>query len=110
MKWQSKFLLALIIPSTVVIVPLPVNRFPNKLTPKMSNKIPGNPPCCYITSFLIVLLTSTRFLKWINPNKVGLFEENFFWDRRGRGGQFDTPPPSYFKEKVSNINIILYNC
>ena len=41
-----------------------------------------------------------------NPNKAWLFEGSFLWGE----GQFGTPPPSYFKKNLSNINITLYNC
>ena len=43
-------------PLLVVIAPLHVNKFPNKLAPKVPNNIPRNPPFCYFASFLIVLL------------------------------------------------------
>ena len=46
--------------------------------------------------------------KNINSNKAGLFEGSF-----SGGGQFDTPHPNappYFKKKLTNINITLYNC
>ena len=42
--------------STAVIVPLLVNIVPNKLPPKVPNKIAINPPFCYFASFLIVSL------------------------------------------------------
>ena len=41
---------ALNVPSTVLVVPLPVNRFPNKLAPKVPINIPRNSSA----SFLIV--------------------------------------------------------
>ena len=44
-------------PLLVAIAPLAVNRFPNKLAPKVSNRIPRTPPCCYFASFLILWLT-----------------------------------------------------
>ena len=43
---------ALIAPSTALFVPLPVNRFCNKLAPKVLNNIPRNPPFCSFASFL----------------------------------------------------------
>ena len=45
-------------PSAALIVPLPVNRFPNKLAPEVHNKIPKNHPFCSFSSFLIVSLTA----------------------------------------------------
>ena len=36
-----------------LIVPVPVNRSPNKLAPKNPNNIPRNLPFCSSTSFLI---------------------------------------------------------
>ena len=50
--------------SPALIVPLHVNRFPNKLAPKVPNNIPINPPFCYLASSLIVSLTP--FIN--NPN------------------------------------------
>ena len=44
-------------PSPALIVHLPVNRFPNKLAPKVTNNILGNPPSSSFASFLIVSLT-----------------------------------------------------
>ena len=43
----------------------------------------------------------------LNPNKAGLFEGSFFWERVNLTLP---PPPSYFKKNLSNINITLYNC
>ena len=37
---------ALIVPSLALIVPLPVNRFPNNLGPKVPNNMPGNSLFC----------------------------------------------------------------
>ena len=37
--------------------PLPANRFPNKLAPKVPNNIPRNLPFCYFDSFLFVSVT-----------------------------------------------------
>ena len=39
-------------------MPVPANRFPNKLAPKVPKNIPGNPPFYSFTSFLIVSLMS----------------------------------------------------
>ena len=41
-------------------MPLPVNKFSNKLALKVSNNIRANPPFCYFASFLIV--SPTRFI------------------------------------------------
>ena len=49
---------ALILPRPALILPLPVDRFPNKLVPKVLYNIPINPPFCSFASFLIVSLTS----------------------------------------------------
>ena len=43
--------------SPAVIVPLPVNRFPNKLAPNVPNNILRNQRFSCFASFLIVLLT-----------------------------------------------------
>ena len=43
--------------SPALIVPLPVNRFPNKLAPNVSNNILRNPPFRSFALFLIVSLT-----------------------------------------------------
>ena len=40
-------------------MPLPVNKFPNKLAPKVPNNISRNSPFCSFTLFLIVSLTPT---------------------------------------------------
>ena len=40
-----------------LIVPLPVNRFPNEPAPKVPNNIPRNPHFCSFALFLIALLT-----------------------------------------------------
>ena len=37
-------------------MPLPVNRYPNKLAPKLPNNIPRNIPFCFFASFLIASL------------------------------------------------------
>ena len=44
-------------PSPALIVPLPVNRLPNKLAPKVPNNIPRNPSFHSFALFLIVSLT-----------------------------------------------------
>ena len=56
MRWH-KSLPALIVPSPALFVPLPVNKFLNKLAPNIPNSTPRNPPFCYFASFLIVSLT-----------------------------------------------------
>ena len=43
-------------PSPALIASLPVNRFPYKVAPKVSNNIPRNPPFCCFASFHIVSL------------------------------------------------------
>ena len=46
------------IPSPVRTIPFPpVNKFPNKLAPKVPKSIPKSPPLCYLVSFSIVLVT-----------------------------------------------------
>ena len=45
-------------PSLALIVPVPVNRLPNKVASKVPNKIPRNPTFCSCVSVLIVWLTS----------------------------------------------------
>ena len=47
---------ALNAPSPALIVSWPVNRFPNKLAPKVPNNIRIKPPFYSFASFLIVLL------------------------------------------------------
>ena len=42
------------VPSPALIVPLPVNRFSNKLAPTVPNNIPRNSPFCYFAFILIV--------------------------------------------------------
>ena len=56
MEPNLKFSPALIEPSPVLIQP--VKRFPNKLSPKVPNNIPRNPPFCSFRSFLSISLTS----------------------------------------------------
>ena len=47
---------ALTIPSPALIIPFsPVNKSPNKLTPKVPSNILKNPPLCSFVSFSIVL-------------------------------------------------------
>ena len=41
-----------------LIVPLPANRFPNKLALNVPNNMLKNAPFCSIASFLIVFLTA----------------------------------------------------
>ena len=46
---------ALTIPSPALIIPFPpVNKFPNKLAPKITSNILKNPPLCSLVSFSIV--------------------------------------------------------
>ena len=44
--------------SPALIVSLTSNGFPNKLAPKITINLPRNPFYCYLTSFIVVLLTS----------------------------------------------------
>ena len=46
----------LIVISSALIVPLPADRFPNKLAPKVPNNILKNPPFYSFASFLTVFL------------------------------------------------------
>ena len=47
------------LPSLARIIPFPpVNKFPNKLAPKVPSHILKNPPLCSLVSFSIVLLTA----------------------------------------------------
>ena len=57
MRWHLKSRLALAMPSPALIVPLAVDRFPNKLALHMSNNIPRNLPFGSFASFSIVSLT-----------------------------------------------------
>ena len=57
MRRHKKSWPALIVPSQVLILPLPVNKFPNKPALKVPNNIPRNPPVCFFASFLTVSLT-----------------------------------------------------
>ena len=57
MRWHLKPWPALIISSPALITPLPVNRFPNKVAPKVPINILRNPPFCSFASFLIISLT-----------------------------------------------------
>ena len=59
-----KFSPAVIVPLPVLVLPLSVKRFANKLVPKVPKNIPRNPHFCSFGSFLIVSLT--LFLK--NPD------------------------------------------
>ena len=45
-------------PSLLVIAPVPVNIFPNKLAPKGPHEIHRNPSFCSFASFLVVSLIS----------------------------------------------------
>ena len=58
-------------PSPALIVPLPVNRFPNKLAPKVPDNVQRNPPVCPFVLFLIVSLTS--FIKKTDSSSDYLF-------------------------------------
>ena len=44
-------------PQPAVTMPFYGNIFPNKLSPKVPNNIPKNPPLCSFGSFLIVFVT-----------------------------------------------------
>ena len=44
-------------PQLAAIGPLPVNRFPSKLAPKVAYSILKNPPFCYFAASLIVWIT-----------------------------------------------------
>ena len=57
MRRHKKSWPALIVPSQVLILPLPVNKFPYKPALKVPNNIPRNPPVCFFASFLTVSLT-----------------------------------------------------
>ena len=50
-------LLVAVAPSSTLFALLPINKFPNKLAPKVPNNIMRNPPFCSFASFLIVRLT-----------------------------------------------------
>ena len=56
MGWHLNFSPALTVPSSALIVPLPVDKHPHKLAPKMPSNIPRNPPFCSFALFLIVSL------------------------------------------------------
>ena len=47
----------LLFPEPALKIPFPVNKFPNKLAPKVPNNILKNPPFCSFVSFVIVLVT-----------------------------------------------------
>ena len=51
-----KFWPDLIVPSPAIIVPLPVNKFPNKTALKFLNNTRRNPTFCSFGPFLIVLV------------------------------------------------------
>ena len=63
---------ALTVPSPVVIVLLPVNRFLNKLAPKVPNNILRNPPFCSFASFYLFHwhLSLTILLPFISSFKI----------------------------------------
>ena len=44
-------------PEPALKIPFPVNKFPNKLVPKVPNDKLKNPLFCYFLSFFIVLVT-----------------------------------------------------
>ena len=48
---------SLLFPEPVLTMPFPVNKFPNKLAPRVPSNILKNPPFCYFISFSIVLVT-----------------------------------------------------
>ena len=50
--------LVAVAPLPALIVPLPINRFHNKLAPKVPVNIPRNPPFYHFGSFLVISLTS----------------------------------------------------
>ena len=65
-KATLKILSCSYIPSPALIVPLPVNRFSNKLAPKVPNNIPRNHLLCPFPSFLIVSSWDlTVFIVWL---------------------------------------------
>ena len=55
-KLLKKSWLALIVPSPTLIVPLPVNRFPDKIAAKVPKNLLRNHTILSFASFLIVLL------------------------------------------------------
>ena len=58
MKWHQMTSPAHTIPSPARTIPFPpVNKFPNKLAPKVPKSILRNPPFCSLVSISIVLLT-----------------------------------------------------
>ena len=66
---------------SLVKVPFPVKRFPNKDAPKVPNSINKKPPFCSFVSFLIVLLTpfnkifeSSKTLKIFKTSFISTFE------------------------------------
>ena len=54
MRWYWKSWPAIIVSSPALTIPLPANRYPSKLAPKVSNEIPINPTLCPFSSFLIL--------------------------------------------------------
>ena len=46
-----------LLPEPALTIPFPANKFPNKLAPKVPNKMLKNPSFCYFVSFLIVSVT-----------------------------------------------------
>ena len=56
MRRHLKSWLALIVPSPALIVPLPTNRFTNKLASDVPNNILKTSPFCSFDSFVIVSL------------------------------------------------------
>ena len=56
MRQYEKSWSALIVPSSALIVPLPVKRYPNKLATNIPNSILRNMPCCSFALFLTVSL------------------------------------------------------
>ena len=56
-------------PERALAIPFPANNFPNKLAPKVPNKIFKNPPFCSFVLFLIVLVT--LFSKILESSRAG---------------------------------------
>ena len=55
-------------PEPAVTIAFPVNKFSNKLAPKVANKILKNPPFCYFLSILIVLVIT--FIKILELSRA----------------------------------------
>ena len=68
----------LIVISSALIVPLPADRFPNKLAPKVPNNILKNPPFYSFASFLIVLPTP-YFNSPDSSRDLIIFMKSFFF-------------------------------